>query len=281
MLHFARAEGNNPSALDPFNLQELPNLIKDNKIEPMNLETLLEKRKWTVLTGAGVSTNAGIPDFATVDKQWPFELRRERLISKQELYHRDSQRFWEAYRYLFTSKSLAGVTPTAFHRVLSDLEELTDLDLTIITQNIDGLHTVAGSTNVLEIHGNAETWSCSRYRKSCKDFTISYSEIYNEDETPACPKCGRLLRPDVVLFGDQVNHRDEIKKLAKESDLFLIAGTALDVYPAAHLPMIAKESPNSALTVWANKARPSSAEDIDLQVIGDLDDFAENLRSTL
>ena len=135
--------------------------------------------------------------------------------------------FYEFYREFMIPRN---VQPNAAHKYLAKLEN--NRELTVITQNIDGLHQIAGSKNVLELHG-------SIHRNTCLKCGTHYSlqDLLKLDSTPRCPKCGGLIKPDVVLYEEGLDH-DVLSKSIQaisNADLLIIAGTSLRVYPAAGL----------------------------------------------
>jgi len=196
-------------------------------------------QRTVVLTGAGISTPSGIPDFRSPDSGlWekfdPFEVAS--LIS----FRYNPQRFYEWVR------NLAGIIlraqPNQAHYDIALLEEL-GLVQTIITQNIDGLHQRAGSKNVLQTHGSLESLSCIRCYKNfpAADFIVNYLE---NGQIPLCPSCGGILKPDMVLMGEQLPAQIwlQAQEASKACDLMIVAGSSLEVLPVAGLPMQALQN---------------------------------------
>jgi len=138
--------------------------------------------------------------------------------------------------------------PNPAHFVLAEMEDcLTDVEFAVITQNVDSLHQRAGSENVIELHGNALSYTCMR----CGD-RPSHVDMPAEEYPPRCGRCDGVIRPDMVLFGEQLP-ADAIEKamgLARESDVMLVVGTSMMVEPAATLPVLALNA--SALVVEIN-----------------------------
>ncbi|MCI0707025.1 MAG: NAD-dependent deacylase [Ignavibacteriae bacterium] len=186
-----------------------------------------------VLTGAGVSAESGVPTFRGAEGLWqkfkPEELANfDAFINNPELV-------WEWYAY--RKQVMKNVQPNPSHLALVDMERLVRT-FTLVTQNVDNLHTRAGSKNVLELHGNIERSYCI----DCHTYTDDL-EALAERKVPRCKSCGGLVRPDVVWFGE-VLPAEVFQKAAKASekcDLFLCAGTSAVVYPAASLPLTARE----------------------------------------
>lgn len=221
-------------------------------------------QKITVLTGAGVSTDSGIPDFKTTDKNWPHEFSREQATS-MHFFKRDPQTFWEIYRELFESK--IGAEPNRFHRWIASLEE--NHDVTVITQNVDGLHTAAGSSRVLEVHGSTKRVVC--VNRDCRAMFKS-SSVANE-KTPICPDCGKVLKPDVCLFDENVKRMAEASEVIIASDLLIVAGTSLDVSPVNTLPRIAELSRRKIDRLWINLEDAPYGYDFTHSHVGTLKNF--------
>lgn len=198
------------------------------------LQQVIDKSKNIVFFGgAGVSTESGIPDFRSVDglynQQWKYP--PEEIISRT-FFYQNTPEFYRFYRAKLLSQ---GIKPNAAHYKLAELEAAGKL-LAVVTQNIDGLHQMAGSKNVFELHG-------STLRNYCLDCHAFYDEkiiIESEnaaDKLPHCPKCGGLIKPDVVLYEEGLNQRviEGAVKAIKAADTLIIGGTSLTVYPAAGL----------------------------------------------
>ena len=180
------------------------------------------------LTGAGVSTESGIPDFRSAGGIWaqfdPYE------VASLDGFRCDPERVWEFYgRRLGV---LEGAEPNAAHLALAELERR-GLVSAVITQNVDGLHGRAGSQDVVEVHGSIETASCP----SCGR-TESRRRIRELLPVPRCADCGAVLKPDVVMFGEVLPERaiDRADELARQAALLLVVGSSLEVWPVAGLP---------------------------------------------
>ncbi|MGI5216669.1 SIR2 family NAD-dependent protein deacylase [Nocardia sp. CA-290969] len=188
-----------------------------------------------VLTGAGISTDSGIPDFRGPRGVWTEDPVAE-LLSTYDNYMADPAlrvRSWEARR----NNPAWGAEPNPAHLALVDLERA-GRALTIVTQNIDRLHQRAGSNpkRVIEIHGNM-------FDVVCVDcgYTASMAETLDRvgmgEPDPPCPECGGILKADVIMFGQALDHRTLLKATlaAETADIFLAVGTSLQVEPAASL----------------------------------------------
>ncbi|MFB6155393.1 MAG: Sir2 family NAD-dependent protein deacetylase [Haloferacaceae archaeon] len=185
-------------------------------------------------TGAGVSTASGVPAFRTEGGVWErfdqrdFHLRR---------FETDPAGFWRDRVELHEAMFPGDVAPNPAHHALADLESAGALDA-VVTQNTDGLHAAAGSANVVELHGNASRVVCLRcgHRRPAE---VVHERVREGDVPPHCEECGLgVYKPDVVLFGEQLplDAFGEARRLARESDVFLVAGSSLQVEPAASLP---------------------------------------------
>lgn len=178
--------------------------------------------------GAGVSTESGIPDFRSVDGLYnqQYKYPPETIIS-HSFYVRSPEEFYRFYkdRMLFTDAK-----PNAAHLVLARLEETGKLKA-IITQNIDGLHQMAGSKEVLELHGSVHRNYCSR----CGEF-YDLDYVVRSEGVPHCT-CGGVIKPDVVLYEEGLNNHTLQKSVdyIRNADMLIIGGTSLVVYPAAGL----------------------------------------------
>jgi NAD-dependent deacetylase len=178
------------------------------------------------LTGAGVSTESGIPDFRSAGGIWaqfdPYE------VASIDGFRRDPARVWEFYGLRLGV--LRDARPNAAHVALAQLEGQGLLQA-VITQNVDGLHRAAGSQDVVEVHGTIATASCPR----CG---WRYEDPESLLPLPRCADCDAVLKPDVVMFGEllPVDAIDRATALARQAALLLVVGSSLQVYPVAALP---------------------------------------------
>ncbi|HEY8418297.1 MAG TPA: NAD-dependent protein deacylase [Limnochordales bacterium] len=198
------------------------------------IHELSQVNRLVVLTGAGMSTESGLPDFRSQKGLWR-QFSPEELASVDALRYNPLQ-FYEFYR--FRLQLLDNVAPNAGHKALAELERQGRLQC-IVTQNVDGLHTAAGSRNVAEIHGSLR-------RARCHDCGRPHSPdvlkrpVTDLSELPRCA-CGGLIRPGVVLFGEMLPE-DALRKAIRaveDCEALLVIGSSLQVYPAASLPQIA------------------------------------------
>jgi len=185
-----------------------------------------------VFTGAGVSAESGVPTFRGIDGLWN-EFNVQELATPQA-FASNPVRVWEWY--LWRMELISKVDPNAGHRVISWMESFFS-EFTLITQNVDGLHDRAGNRHIFKLHGDLWEVRCVRCSKTAKLLTLPPHPL-----PPAC-ECGGLLRPGVVWFGEMLPEREFSQSVAatEHCQLFFSVGTSAEVYPAAQLPIIAKE----------------------------------------
>jgi len=196
-------------------------------------ELIRERQPCVVLTGAGVSTESGIPDFRSPTGLWakfdPLE------YGSIEAFRRDPLKVWSFYRPRVAM--LTEAEPNPAHTALAELERLGFVEA-VVTQNIDLLHQRAGSQAVVEVHGSIRTSTCpgcgSRY-----ELARVLELLAEAEEAPACPSCGQIVKPDVVFFGELLppERIDRAYELARRARLLLVVGSALEVHPVAGLPL--------------------------------------------
>lgn len=194
------------------------------------IDEIRQAQRITVLTGAGVSTASGIPDFRSSNGIWTEDGSREYYMSSDYFRH-DPQDFWTKYKDIFQLKLLGSYHPNEVHRFLSNLETL-GKEVTVITQNVDGLHQRAGSSKVIEYHGSLTTSTCP----ACG--SIYDADYINSSQVPICERetCQAVLKPDIVLFGDAITEHDRAEAIIDKADLVLVLGTSLLVMPFNFLP---------------------------------------------
>ena len=187
-----------------------------------------------VLTGAGISTPSGIPDFRSEGTGlWSRDEPLE--VASLTTFRTAPERFFEWFRPL--AGQIFYAQPNAAHQALADLEAAGHIR-TIITQNIDALHQKAGSTCVVETHGTMGTLTCtSCYRQFVAE--VYLKTFIGDGKLPTCSHCNGILKPDVILFGEQLPHAAWVtaQRAARQCDLMLVAGSSLEVLPVAGLPM--------------------------------------------
>ena len=195
-------------------------------------ELISLRQPCVVLTGAGVSTESGIPDFRSPTGLWaqvdPME------YGSIEAFRRDPRKVWGFYKPRV--EMLTGAEPNPAHTALAELERLGFVEA-VVTQNIDLLHERAGSNEVVEVHGSIRTSTCPGCGRRYELGRVL--ELLAEADAPSCPDCGEILKPDVVFFGELLPTEaiDRAYELARRTRLLLVVGSALEVYPVAGLPL--------------------------------------------
>lgn len=193
---------------------------------------LLKSSRYTVcLTGAGVSTASGIPDFRTPGKGLWSKVNPIEVTSIQA-FRDNPSRFYKFYRPRI--EELQRVSPNPAHKALAKLEDAGYLQF-LITQNIDNLHQRAGSKHIMEIHGNLNQAICIRCGERISSQELIKRIDENKNGIPYC-QCGGVLKPDVVLFGEALSNIEEAIDEASKAELFLAIGSSLQVSPANLLP---------------------------------------------
>lgn len=202
------------------------------------VDTLQSAQKVAVLTGAGVSAESGIPTFRDAQTGMWSKLDPMKLASP-EGFDSDPATVWDWYQWrrelIFRNR------PNAGHEALAAMERHFE-ELTLVTQNVDGFHQLAGSTRVLELHGNIQRNICSR---TGKPITADWMEQHAEDRPPRSPHHPQgLARPDVVWFGEALDQKilEGAFDAAAHCQVMIIAGTAGAVQPAASIPLIARDA---------------------------------------
>jgi NAD-dependent deacetylase len=197
-------------------------------------ELIRKSKRMVILTGAGISTPSGIPDFRSEGTGlWSYDEPMEVASLSTFRYHPD--RFYTWMRPLI--QCIINAQPNPAHLAFAHLEQDGYIKA-IITQNIDNLHQKAGSKIVYETHGSLESLSCTQ----CFEKTASgpfIKPLIESGQIPYCPKCGGVLKPNVILFGEQMPYAawQSALQAAQACDLMLVAGSSLEVLPVAGLPM--------------------------------------------
>jgi len=210
-----------------------------------------EAKKVVSLTGAGISVESGIPPFRGKGGVWE---RIDPEYASIEKFMQDPEDVWDVL--IREMKELIDkAIPNEGHKGLARLEAIGKLQ-TVITQNVDGLHQMAGNTDVIEFHGTFAWQYCMECRKRCETSRIDMSRI-----PPRCG-CGGIYRPDVVFFGEMIPHQHLIRsrQIASECDVMLVVGTSALVHPAAMMPVIAKH--NGAKVIEINMESTPLTRDI-------------------
>lgn len=208
-------------------------------------ELLQSAQMVVAFTGAGVSTPSGIPDFRS-DNYGLWEHYDPMEVASIYGFRQNPQAFYNWVSPLV--EAIFDAKPNAAHLALAQLEQLGKLE-SIITQNIDMLHTRAGNTNVYELHGHMREATCIHCFTKYDAEPIIHDVIAN-GRVPRCPKCRGILKPDVILFGEQLPYKQVqlAREAAQHCDLMLVMGSSLEVYPASELPVIARRN-NAKLVI--------------------------------
>ncbi|HLH00033.1 MAG TPA: NAD-dependent deacylase [Bryobacteraceae bacterium] len=220
-------------------------------------EWLKQARSVAVLTGAGVSAESGVPTFRGNGGLW--KNYRAESLATPDAFARDPKLVWEWYDW--RRSVIAGLKPNPGHYALAELEQRTP-KFTLITQNVDGLHELAGSQNVLRVHGSIWTLRCLGCGSEREDRRAKLLEV-----PPHCG-CGSMLRPGVVWFGEPLPAPvwQAAEAAARNCDVLLVIGTSALVYPAAGLAHLAKSC--GARVVEINVAETPLSREIDEFLLG-------------
>ena len=194
-----------------------------------------------VFTGAGVSTESGIPDFRSPGGLWtkfdPDDFTIEKFLSSAQT----RKKMW---KILLEGGLMAGAAPNCAHLAIAELEKMGKLS-SVITQNVDNLHQKAGNdpARVHELHGNMQWMICLDCGKKYP-VDLMKQNIPSDDYVPECKNCGGILKPDVIFFGEELPQKVLMQATyeAQECDLLIIIGSSLVVYPAAYMPLHAKRA---------------------------------------
>ena len=213
--------------------------------EPMTPQQLAERitkaKSLVVLTGAGVSTEAGLPDFRGPNGLYTTGHYDPERVFEINYFRSHPGMFFEFSLDLMNL--LEKVQPTFTHRFLAELENRGLLDR-IITQNIDTIHQMAGSRKIIEIHGSYWSGRCLHCGKTESQLDLNWWKAKMQtnlsDPVVRCEICGGVFKPDVVFFGENVHGMSEAQHFAVQCDLMLVLGSSLTVYPAAALPQLCR-----------------------------------------
>lgn len=196
-------------------------------------ELLLESTKAMALTGAGISSESGIPTFRGVQGLWEkYDIMEYAHIDS---FTRNPAKVWRMLTEL--DETISSARPNYAHTALAELEKMGKLRM-VVTQNVDNLHQDAGSREVVEFHGNARHFRCLDCRRSHKREYVMAQPI-----PPRC-ECNGLVKPDVIFFGEAIPWGANVKafEMARQCDLILVIGTSAVVAPASEIPVSAKQA---------------------------------------
>ena len=217
------------------------------------------------LTGAGISVPSGIPDFRSPGTGL-WENVNPMEVAHIDVFRRDPQRFWHFYGDRFTA--LRDKRPNGAHAALAELERRGRL-AAVVTQNIDGLHAAAGTSELIEVHGSIAHSSCLACGRRYELEDVRARLAADPEGVPRC-ECGRALKPDVVLFGEYLPEAAlaRASELAASADVLLCVGSSLEVYPVAQLPQITLAS-GGAVALVTKGATPYD-DDAEVRLSGDV-----------
>lgn len=237
-------------------------------------EKIRPEARITALTGAGVSAASGVPTFRGAGGLWRNYSAQD--LATPEAFRRDPRLVWEWYNW--RREVVSKCRPNPAHQVLAAWSRRFPR-FQLITQNIDGLHELAGTRGVLRFHGSiweVLCWErCASSPERWRDDTVPFPQI-----PPSCPHCGGLIRPGVVWFGEAINPEVLARSLeAAECDLFLSVGTSTVVYPAAGLAHEAKR--HGAFTAEINPEATPASDLVDLSIRGPAEEVLQQVEDLL
>ncbi|MDO4540749.1 MAG: Sir2 family NAD-dependent protein deacetylase [Syntrophomonadaceae bacterium] len=182
-----------------------------------------------VVTGAGISTEAGIPDFRGANGIYR-KIGEDKAMSVINIgfFNRDPATFYDFYREYF---SFPDIKPAKAHYILAEMEKQGRIKA-IVTQNVDNLHQLAGSRRVIAVHGSGGQFECQE--RLCREVVPAEQvDLFNGDPVPLCPVCGGVLKPDVVLFGESIKDYGPALDTILKAKLIIVIGSSLTVHPLA------------------------------------------------
>ena len=241
-------------------------MTRESAIPDALVGALRDAQHVCVLTGAGVSAESGVPTFRDA-RQGLWAKYDPQKLATPDGFLSDPALTWEWYRW--RRQLVSDVEPNPGHFALAELERLVP-KLTLVTQNVDGLHQLAGSVSVIEFHGNIFVDRCFAEGTIVEEPIVEEPivkgpnvEACDSEDVPTCPRCGSLIRPGVVWFGEAIpeDAMDAAFAEAAACDLFLSVGTSSEVYPAAGLVDIARGA--GAVTAEVNTESTGSASIFD------------------
>ena len=209
-------------------------------------ELIKSSEHTTVFTGAGVSVESGVPPFRGVNGLWN---EYDSIILDLKNFYKNPEASWVIIKEIFYDY-FGKAEPNDAHRVIARLEQ-DGFVKTVITQNIDNLHQEAGSKNVFEFHGNSRELLCTECGEK-----YPVSDQLLAELPPKCRKCGEVLKPDFVFFGEAIPEKEERLSFeeAEKADLFIVIGTTGEVQPASLIPVVAKSKGAKILEINIKKS---------------------------
>lgn len=245
-------------------------------IEPVVLNIIKKARRVTILTGAGVSAESGVATFReTLDNKNKQETKESlwsqydpHKMASIEGFLENPNQVWQWYQW--RRSELKDKHPNDAHKAIAKWQASTEQQVTLITQNVDGLHQAGGSKGAIELHGNI-------WRNHCLQCSAEYKgDVDRTDEVIECPECGGQIRPSVVWFGEALPEQawGDAESAAYSCDLFLSVGTSSQVYPAAGLAALAK---SQGATVIEVNPEPTRSPVVDYCIAGKAGVVMKNL----
>lgn len=228
------------------------------------------------MSGAGVSTASGLPDFRSASGLWERYDMDDFRISR---FRTDPEAFWNTYVQIAEELHGKNAEPNSAHTSLAALEHSGHIEA-VITQNVDNLHQKAGSENVVELHGNSQRVICPECHTEY-DMDHIIEQVNNGDVPPRCNQCDSVLKPDVVLFGEQLPEHAFYRAhaISQNCDTFLVVGSSLTVEPAANLPEMAADRGATLIIVTHDETPLSSRAEYDFRA--DVTDVLPRLREAV
>jgi NAD-dependent deacetylase len=230
----------------------------DNEAVRQAAERVKASSRIVVLTGAGISQESGVPTFRGKEGLWK-QYRAEQLATLGA-FQRNPELVWEWYDW--RRDLIKPLDPNPGHYALVELEKRVQ-DLSLVTQNVDGLHRVAGSSNPIEMHGTIWRVRCMECKQCFENRDVPIKIL------PTCEICGGLVRPDVVWFGEALDEKilRTIYTSLQNAELMLIVGTSAVVQPAASFGMVAKRAAD-AFVIELNRSKTAQTPFFDLSIQG-------------
>ena len=224
----------------------------DHQLIRRAAKDILQSKKTMAFTGAGISVESGIPDFRGSEGLWKKYDPEE--YADINAFYLNPDKVWLMLKDMF--KLVMEAKPNPAHIGLAELERMGLLS-SIVTQNVDGLHQAAGSKNVIEFHGSNRTLSCPKCSTKIEGTSLTLKDL-----PPRCSRCSSLLKPDVVFFGEPIPWEAQMMsfKESKSCSAVLVIGTSVVVYPAASIPISAKE--HGAIIIEINKEPTPITDDV-------------------
>ena len=240
--------------------------LSDDKLLEQCRYFINEAENIVFLTGAGISTNSGIPDFRS--KNGWYSKSPEDILSRSNFFRKPK----EVCEFLYRYYNLIDVSPTISHKIIAELGNRKNVS--VITQNVDMLHTKAGSKNVIELHGSFKGATCYKCKKKYNIEKVLNEDVLTDNFKVQC-SCRGYIKPDIVLFGEDVYDLKKAIGTMKKADLVIIIGTGLQVNPFAALPTYCKM--DTPYIIINKEATTLDDNRMSVVVHGDCDDILKKI----